>query len=287
MRLAQKAKGMPETPDWHPSRYLASLYSLPSERPVLDALFGIESEIVASLQRNLDHNVAHVRLQWWREECARLVKGTPAHPLTRALVAEFSDLRTDALAGLSGFVDVAVWDLAGATFDTRRELTAYCERWASAMVIPAAAHATASAQDTRLWVTIGSAMHEAEMLAQLASEVRAGRLRLPLDELERAGIVEPENLTVAPYPPAVSVLLAERLTALRSILANAVGRVGATDQPALRGLLVWVALTWRRSLQAQRALPGPPVPRRSDALGDAWCAWRAGRRATAGRFSFA
>ena len=50
------------------------------------------------------------------------------------------------------------------------------------------------------------------------------------------------------------------------------------DQPALRGLLVWVALTWRRSLQAQRALPGSPVPRRSDALGDA-AVRLAGRRA--------
>jgi 15-cis-phytoene synthase len=275
---------MAETPDWHPRRYLASLYSLPSERPVLDTLFGIESEIVASLQGRLDHNVAHVRLQWWREECARVAKGTPAHPLTRALVAEFSDSRADALAGLSGFVDVAVWDLARATFETRRELTAYCERWASAMIVPAASHATAAAKDTSVWVTIGSAMHEAEMLAQLTSEAHSGRLRVPLDELESAGVVEPESLAVTPHAPALAVLLGERQAALRSILTDAIQRVEATDQPALRGLLVWVALTWRRSLQAQRALPGSPVPRRSDALGDAWCAWRAGRRATAGRF---
>ena len=275
---------MNETPDWHPSRYLALLYSPPSERPVLEALFGIESEIVASLQGKLDHNVAHVRLQWWREECARVAKGTPAHPLTRALVAEFSDVPSDALSGLSGFVDVAVWDLAAATFETRRELTAYCERWASAMWVPAAAHATASAKDTRIWLTVGSAMHEVEMLAQVASEAHAGRLRMPLDELECAGVVEPGSLAVTPYAPALSALLSERQTALRTLLAEAIQRVGATDQPALRGLLVWVALSWRRSQQAQRALPGLPVPRRFDALGDAWCAWRAGRRAIAGRF---
>jgi phytoene synthase len=277
---------MPESPDWHSSRFLASLYSAPSERAVLDALFGIESEIVASLQGKLDHNVAHIRLQWWREECARVVKGTPAHPLTRTLVAEFSGVPSDALAGLSGFVDVAVWDLAAATFETRRELTAYCERWASAMLVTAASHAAPSAEDTRDWLTIGSAMHEVEMLTQLAGEARAGRLRVPLDELERAGGVEPESLTVTPYPPLLSALVGERQAALRSILADAIRRVGAADQPALRGLLVWVALTWRRSQQAQRALPALPVPRRVDALADAWCAWRAGRRAVTGRFSF-
>lgn len=274
---------MPETPDWHASRYLASLYSLPTEGLVLDLLLRIESEIAASLQSRLDHNVAHARLQWWREECARVAKGTPAHPLTRELVTEFADMPADVLAGLSGFVDVAVWDLAAATFETRRELTAYCERWATALILPAATHAGASAKDRQDWLKIGAAMHEAEMLAQVASEARAGRLRVPLDELERVG-VEPESLAVTPYSPALSGLLSERHAALRSILVESVPE--SSGQPAVRGLLVWVALTARHSRLAQRALPETAVPRRIDALGDAWCAWRAGRSAKAGRFAF-
>lgn len=274
---------MPETPDWHASRYLASLYSLPTEGHVLDLLFGIESEIVASLQNRLDHNVAHARLQWWREECARVAKGTPAHPLTRELVSEFAGLPSDGLAGLSGFVDVAVWDLAAATFETRRELTAYCERWSNALIVPAAAHAGAAAKDRQAWLKIGAAMHEMEMLSQVASEARAGRLRVPLDELERAG-VEPESLAVTPYSPALAALLSERHAALHSILVEEVPE--SSEQPAVRGLLVWVALTERRSRRAQRALPETAVPRRLDALADAWCAWRVGRSAKAGRFAF-
>jgi len=274
---------MPETPDWHASRHLASLYSLPTEGLVLDLLLRIESEIVSSLQSRLDHNVAHARLQWWREECARVAKGTPAHPLTRELVTEFADMPADVLAGLSGFVDVAVWDLAAATFETRRELTAYCERWATALILPAATHAGASAKDRQDWLKIGAAMHEVEMLAQVASEARAGRLRVPLDELERVG-VEPQSLAITPYSPALSGLLSERHAALRSILVESVPE--SSGQPAVRGLLVWVALTARHSRRAQRALPETAVPRRIDALGDAWCAWRAGRSAKAGRFAF-
>lgn len=272
---------MPETPDRDASRSLASLYSPPTEGRVLDLLFRIESEIATSL--NKDHNVAHARLQWWREECARVAKGTPAHPLTRELAAEFTELPSDVLAGLAGFVDVAVWDLAAATFETRREVTAYCERWANALIVPAAAHAGVSPQDRQAWLKIGAAMHEVEMLAQVTREARAGRLRVPLDELERAG-VEPESLAVTPYSPSLSRLLSERYTALHSILVEAVPE--SSGQPAVRGLLVWVALTERRSRRAQRALPETAVPRRRDALADAWCAWRAGRSARAGRFAF-
>ncbi len=274
---------MPATPDWHPTRYLASLYSPPSERPVLDALFGIESEIVASLQGGLDHNVAHVRLQWWREECERVSKGTPAHPLSRTLVAAFTG--TTKLAGLSGFVDVAVWDLASATFENRHELTAYCERWAAAMMVPAAAHAAPSEHGDRIWLALGSTMHEIEMLVNLASEAHSGRLRLPLDEIERAG-AGPDGLAITPWPASIASILSERHRILRSLLADSVRSIDRGDQAALRGLLVWAALAWRRSEQAQAALPNPRVPRRFDSLAEGWLAWRAARLSMAGNFAF-
>ena len=288
---------MPATPDWHPTRRLASLYSPSSERAVLDALFGIESEIVASLHGGLDHSVAHIRLQWWREECERTVSGRPVHPLTRTLMAAFSGgtavppganppghpQATTQLAGLSGFVDVAVWDLANAIFETRRELTAYCERWAAAMVVPAAAHATPDRTDSRHWLALGSAMHEIEMLANLASEAQSGRLRWPLDEIDRAGVA-PDGLAATPWPAGLAPLVAERHEVLRCVLADSVASLDRQDQPALRGLLVWTALAWRRSVQAQRALPTARLPERMDALADGWLAWRAARRAMAGNF---
>jgi 15-cis-phytoene synthase len=276
----------PQTPDPQAgpldlARQLGSLYSSPTERPVLEALFALESEISASLQSGLDHNVAHVRLQWWREELDRLAKGIPAHPLTRTLLTEFAGTSAEALTGLSGFVDVAVWDLAAATFETRRELTAYCERWAAAMMVTASAHASGQPNDARSWLTLGAAVHELEMLANLAIEVPAGRLRLPLDELERAG-VDPESLSVTPSSPPLAALIGGRHEALRSILAATIAQMERSTQPALRGLLVWVALTWRHSRYVQKALPDVYAPGRFDGLATAWHAWRAARHAVKG-----
>ena len=62
---------MPVRPEWPPTRVLARLYFPVAQRPLLAALCGIESEIAASLSAGLDHQVAHVRLGWWRDECER------------------------------------------------------------------------------------------------------------------------------------------------------------------------------------------------------------------------
>jgi phytoene synthase len=266
---------MPVTPESHPARYFALLYSAAPQRRLLDALFGIENEVSESLRPGLDHNVAHSRLQWWREECDRTAEGHPVHPLTRELAAAFNSSGgpLPQLAGLSGFVDAAVWDLAGATFETRRELAAYCERWAAAMIGPiGGTHSR----------TLGAALRELEMLANLAREAHSGRLRIPLDDLERVG-ADPATLANPPWSEPVATLLRDRHEALRGDVARSLGNLAGQPQEALRGLLVWVALAWRSSLRAQRALPDALRRRRFDAIADAWFAWRAARRATAGQ----
>ncbi|MGB6486103.1 MAG: hypothetical protein WBE91_04400, partial [Steroidobacteraceae bacterium] len=122
---------MSEKPEAGTPRFLAWLYSTPAQQPVLAALCAIEREVGASLRPGVDHQVAHTRLEWWREECARCAAGHPVHPLTRELRIHLQRLapaaRVDsALAELSGLTDIATWDLASATFERRAELTAYC-----------------------------------------------------------------------------------------------------------------------------------------------------------------
>jgi 15-cis-phytoene synthase len=272
-----------------PTRYLAWLYSPPPLQPVFAALCEIESEIAGSLRPGIDHHVAHARLQWWREECERFAEGRPVHPLTRELLKAHGGApggTPSRLIAVSGFVDTAVWDLAGATFETRKELTAYCERWASAMFDPAAGGATAVAHDTEAglrWRTLGAAVREVELLSNLAGESHGGRLRIPLDELERAG-VDVKTLAKAPWPAPLANLLRERHQTLRATIASNVALVGSDEQPSSRGLLAWAGLAWRHSLRAERALPNDAQPRRYHALTDGWHAWRAARRATAGTF---
>ena len=267
------------TADSQRARYLALLYSPARERAVLEALLGLEREITTSLRPGLDHQVAHSRLQWWLEECGRCAQGKAMHPLTQKLTAACGS--ATALAGLSGLVDTTIWDLARATFETRTELTAYCERWTAAMFEPF--NATASTPILTPLRALGAAMRELELLNALASDAQAGRLRLPLDELDRSG-AEPAALAGPPWPGALAELVRSRHEALRAASAQAVATLTAEQQARLRGLTVWAALTCRASLRAQQSLPAEARQRRFVAFADAWHAWRSARQAARSPF---
>jgi phytoene synthase len=272
---------MPPTRESHSARYFALLYSPAAQHVALEALFDIEGEVFESLKPGIDHHVAHSRLQWWREECERAVAGRAVHPLTRALVDALAPQATtrgsSPLAGLSGLIDVAVWDLASATFESRRELTAYCERWAAAMI------ETIGGSETP-WRSVGAAIREIELLSDLAREAHCGRLRLPLDELDGTR-ADPATLAKPPWPDAVADIVRARHKAVRGEIMGGLADIAPERQATLRGLLVWAALACRASQRAERALPSPLQPGRFDAISDAWFAWRVARQATVGRFS--
>ena len=269
---------MPGRPDSPPTRALAWLYSPAAQRPALALLCALEREIGASLRAGVDHEVAHARLDWWREECARLARGEPAHPLTRELGALFSPTQ---LVGVTGLVDTAVWDLAAATFGTRRELSGYCERWSAAMIEPLAMRAAPQLAPGSLR-ELGAALCEIELLLALAPDARAGRLRLPLDELEQARTA-PASLARPPWPTELVALVRERHRQLRSALAAAVAAMAPLVQASLRGILVWSAIDCARSLRAQARLPDASLTRDHHAPLDGWRAWRAAHRADTGR----
>jgi phytoene/squalene synthetase len=257
------------------------LYSRDTQRAVLAALSGIEAEVAASLAAGVEHAVAHARLAWWREECERAAAGTGAHPLTQQLQALFSGERRSALAGLRGFVDAATWDLASATFETRRELAAYCERWSAALVEPFATFALhdSGRADVR---SFGRALRELELLSALIPDARAGRVRIPLTELDAAGLA-PGLLAQPSWPAALSELVRTAHQHARAALALSANALPGREQPALRALLVWAALALARSQRTVGALPQALPAGDDHAPLDGWRAWRAARRADAGR----
>ena len=272
---------MPARPELSPTRTLAWLYSA-AERGVLATLAGIEREIGASLAPALDHQVAHTRLAWWREECARCAQGRPLHPLTRDLAAPFA--QPAPLAGRAGFVDTAVWDLARATFETRAELRAYCARWSAAFVEPLARHAAPQLAPESAQ-RLGRTLRELELLVALAAEARRGRLRLPLEELAAAQVA-PESLAQPPWSAALAAVVRTRHRELRTELAAAVAALAREAQAPLCGLLVWAELTAAHSRRAERDLPHAGAPRDHLPL-DGWRAWRTARRAQASRLHLA
>ena len=67
------------------SAYYSIRFAPPPLRDTLAALFGWRDELRRVLDEVSEPGVAHLKLDWWRDETRHAVKGTPRHPLSHAL----------------------------------------------------------------------------------------------------------------------------------------------------------------------------------------------------------
>lgn len=90
-------------------RYFVLLYCPRERRAALASVLAIGDELESGLARQLDHSVAHLRLQWWQQEAERFAQGQPQHPWLRSLHGDAAAL------DLSALVAAAAADLATQT----------------------------------------------------------------------------------------------------------------------------------------------------------------------------
>ncbi len=226
-------------------RYFAVLYAPKPARPLLEALYAFEAEISDTV-RATSHDVSHTRLQWWRGEVDRLVAGRPEHPVTRALLplreagADVSLLHEAIVAADIDMARVALNDageVAALAFRSHGSIQTLA---ATASGLPRAV-ATAELEFARC---LGDTIAGVESLRDLRAEVTAGRLRLPLDQLEQAG-VEPARLLDEPAPAGLSGVLQHEKERLQRQLAGLEPLLNRDERTTQRQGLVLAALHWR------------------------------------------
>jgi hypothetical protein len=261
-------------------RHLVWLYGGAEHQARHAALFAIEHEIAASIGPALDHAVAHARLGWWEEECARLAATLPRHPRAVELLRESRRAGLPA-PDLGPLVAAARWDLARATPETRHEHRQRCAEWARGLF-----RHLGPAEAADWLLRVGTLIEELALLDALREDARAGRLRVPLEDFA------PRGLTVAalraePTPPALSDYLRTRHREARVALRRELAALDPSARPGLRAALVWGTLAAIRSERAERALSSRPGAGRFDRWFDPWrdngSAWTAARRALTGR----
>lgn len=100
------------------TRYFVLLYCPGQRRRALATLLALTDELDAGRARSVDHSVAHVRLDWWREELRRFARGAPTHPWLSAWLRERPQDQTLELERLT---EAAAIDLAAARLASRSE----------------------------------------------------------------------------------------------------------------------------------------------------------------------
>lgn len=212
--------------------HFVEIYSPAALRPALRCVHALEAEIRNSIAPDIDHRIAHTRLDWWERDGLRDASGPADHPLFRMLGTQVEPRL--ATLTLGEWVRAARIELAGgpAGPDALAE-HARCSGGACFALI--------------------AGLLEADVEAARRLGAGVARLQAPAD--------------------------AEGVTAVHAALAM----LESGKQPALRPLLVWVALALRRARRGAPAAPDTPLTAPRLLLGDSLHAWRAARAANAGR----
>lgn len=261
-------------------RYFSLLYT---PAPLLDAvtaLYVIDAEIHESAQ-SANHDVAHTRLQWWRQEIDRLVNANPQHPATRTLNALPGFDRKN-FSRLHELIAAADMDLARMTYLNLSELRAYCSRsggtvqeMIAMLLLPMKMEEPVRAAANR----VGIGARQAEILRDVRQDAYDGRLYLPLDELEKDA-VGIEQLRSKDFGTQIRTALARFRTAIAPDLDTEIAAFGRDVRAYLRPLLVTAAL--HRRLVDRIARSNYDVATQRMELGPVekpWIAWRAARSA--------
>jgi len=223
-------------------RYFAVLYAPEPARPLLDALYAFEAEIRDTV-RATSHDVSHTRLQWWRGEVDRLLAGRPEHPVTRGLLP-LREAGAD-VALLHEVMVAADIDMARIALNDADEVAALALRSSGSVQTLAAAASSRPRAVTTAELDfarrLGDSIAGVEALRDLHAEVAAGRLRLPLDQLEQAG-VDPAHLLDDPAPAGLAGVLRREKERLQRQLASLETLLNRDERIAQRQGLVLAAL---------------------------------------------
>ena len=253
------------------SRELVLRFSPPADRPRLQALFDIEHEIATSLRPDLDHNVAHTRLEWWSEEFLRLRQASPRHPSTRAL-AEASLTAGLSLPDLRGLAEATRIDLATVAFLTQAELDDYLALWADSVF---AALCRPASDRTR---ALGRCIREIELLADWPQHAHRGRLYRALGDPPEAH----EPWVRHPLGELESRHLRARLTELAAEVRTLAGACSVDELPTRAPALLWATLAHDTAVRLRSRLPDFSITR-FEPLSRTIRAWRAAVTLSRGR----
>jgi len=221
--------------------YYALLQLPPSKRDAAYAAHAFCQEIADIHSAVHDPGVAHAKLDWWRQELARLFAGNPAHPVTRALlpVAQNSKLSREAFdAVLHG----AEMDLSQMRYLDFAGLTHYCDAAGGAPAeLTSQVYGFDNPQTPALARALGHAITLGRRVTDAGVDARSGYVYFPIDELQRFGVTA-ADIQNGKYSPAFVELMKFQHARARQAITDAAAAIPKQDRRKQRPLLALAAL---------------------------------------------
>ena len=256
-------------------RYYAWLFTPQTQRDVIAALFLIETELRDTARA--PHEVAHLRLQWWREEIDRLISGKAQHPATLVLQAAAQPCVDFKL--LHEATHSAAQELANVTYETDTELRQYLHCGQGSLMQLGSQYLCETPTKSLLDAAtqLGAFVRQVEIMRDLRQDFHLGRLYLPLATLD-AHSIEYETIQTNEWSQTFVQLLKscckQHLAGYETLKQSLL----SSERIALRPLLVLSELH-AQALEVISTDPVTHTQRRVELspLRKLWTAWRAAR----------
>lgn len=260
------------------SFYYSFLFLPPEQRQAITALYAFCREVDDAVDDCREAHVARAKLQWWREETARLFAGTPQHPVTGALSAAVDRYNLPEEYFLE-ILDGMAMDLEQTAYPSFKDLALYCYRAAGVVgLLSAEIFGYEDRRTLKYAHTLGTALQLTNIIRDVREDARRGRIYLPQDELAHFG-VEPEDLLQPVTTDRVRALLEFQADRARDHYERALALLPEQDRYRQRSGLIMAAI-YRATLE-EIARDGYRVLEHAIALTPLrklWIAWSTARR---------
>lgn len=262
------------------SFYYSFLFLSPEQRRAITALYAFCREVDDVVDECREAHVARAKLQWWREETARLFAGDPQHPATRALSGPIRRYNLPE-EYFREIIDGMEMDLDQPLHASFKDLALYCYRAAGVVgLLSAEIFGYEDRRTLKYAQALGTAFQLTNIIRDVREDARRGRVYIPQDELMQFG-VKPEDLLQPVTTERVRALLEFQAERARGYYKQAFDLLPEQDRHRQRSGLAMAAI-YQATLD-EIARDGYRVLEHSltlTPLRKLWIAWRAVRKAS-------
>lgn len=233
------------------SFYYSFIFLPKQKREAINALYAFCREVDDIADECLEYEIAHVKLNWWREEIKNLFNQHPQHPVTKALAPHIAPFNLSA-EYFNEIIDGMEMDLKFNRYEDFKQLQLYCYRVASVVGYLSAQIFGFNHRNTLKFAhDLGLALQLTNIVRDVGEDARRNRIYLPLDELKKFNVTE-EDLLKSRESEAVKKLLVFQIERAESFYDKALKILPAEDKKQQRAGLMMAAIyrTLLREIQA-------------------------------------
>ena len=255
------------------SFYYSFMFLPPARRQAITALYAFCREVDDVVDECHDLSIAQAKLEWWRQEVARVYGGTPTHPVGHALKDEIGAFNLPQ-EQLLEIIDGMAMDLSQTRYLDFKGLQLYCYRVASVVGLMAAEiFGYTDRQTLRYAHDLGLAFQLTNIIRDVGEDARRGRIYLPIEDLQRFN-VPAKDILESRYSDAFRELMQFQAQRAEQFYDQAFANLPAVDRKAQRPGLVMAAIY--RTLLREIAADGFQVLDRRTSLTPLRKVWLAG-----------